>query len=96
MYLRFKSPFRGDEQPLITSQGSLKEPMDCEKGDGGFSSPRIGYITNFLKDVLKVPKSVSRWGMTSSTHFSRILKGKMDRGKGNKSLGSPWIICTKF
>ena len=69
--------------------------MDRGKGDRGSSSLRIGYITNFLKDVLKVPKFVPRWGMTS-THFSRILKGKMDRGKGNKGLGSPWIRCTKF
>ena len=59
MYLGFQSPFRDEEQLAITSQGSLNNQMDHEKGYRGPNSPRIG-LPIFFKDIPKVPKSVLR------------------------------------
>ena len=41
----------------------------------------LNNVPNFLKDVLKVPKSIPRWG-TTSNNFSRVSKGSMDHKKG--------------
>ena len=33
-------------------------------------------VPNFLNDAPKLPKSILRWGMTSSNHFPRVSEGK--------------------
>ena len=38
-------------------------------------------VPNFVNDVLRLPKSVSRWGMTSD-HFPRVSKGRNGSWEG--------------
>ena len=57
-YQGCQSPFRGGEQPPITSQGSPKEEMTMGR-EIGVSLAQGLDVSNFLKDVPRVPKFVS-------------------------------------
>ena len=60
MYQGCQNPFRGRERPPINSRGFPDKEMDHEKGDELIPLAQGLNVSNFLKDVRKVPKLISK------------------------------------